>query len=167
MVNHSFRPFVRRYRYKKMKNVLSQLLIILSLMEECVFLVTQSSPPLCNPMDCSPWNPWAIAMGPTGSSLHGILQASILEWVAISSSKNWGERIIKSAVIGVFNKHREVTEVTSNSSNGEVKVAQLCPTVCNPVNYIVHGILQARILQYVPFSREFPNPEIKPRSPTL
>ena len=33
---------------------------------------------LCNPMDCSP----------PGSSVHGILQAKILDWVAISSS--WG-----------------------------------------------------------------------------
>ena len=37
----------------------------------------------------------------------------------------------------------------------KVKVAQLCPTLCNPVDYIVHGILQARILEWVafPFSR--------------
>ena len=32
---------------------------------------------LCNPRDCSP----------PGSSVHGILQARILEWVAISSSR--------------------------------------------------------------------------------
>ena len=37
----------------------------------------------------------------------------------------------------------------------KVKVAQLCPILCNPVDYRVHGILQARILQWVafPFSR--------------
>ena len=29
----------------------------------------------------------------------------------------------------------------------EVKVAQLCSTLCNPMGYIVHGILQARILE--------------------
>ena len=28
----------------------------------------------------------------------------------------------------------------------KVKVAQSCPTFCDPVDYIVHGILQARIL---------------------
>ena len=33
----------------------------------------------CNPMDCSP----------PGSSLHGLCQARILEWVAISFSKLW------------------------------------------------------------------------------
>ena len=36
-----------------------------------------------------------------------------------------------------------------------VKVAQLCLTFCDPMDYIVHGILQARILEWVafPFSR--------------
>ena len=41
---------------------------------QSVVLVTQSCPTLCNPMDCSP----------PGSSVHGILQARILEWAAIS-----------------------------------------------------------------------------------
>ena len=41
-------------------------------------LVAQSCPTLCDPMDCSP----------PGSSVHGILQARILEWVAISSSQD-------------------------------------------------------------------------------
>ena len=36
-----------------------------------------------------------------------------------------------------------------------VKVAQLCQTLCNPMGYTFHGILQARILEWVafPFSR--------------
>ena len=29
----------------------------------------------------------------------------------------------------------------------KVKVAQLCPTLCYPMDYKVHGILQARILE--------------------
>ena len=37
----------------------------------------QSSSTLCSPMDCSP----------PGSSVHGILQARILEWVAMPSSR--------------------------------------------------------------------------------
>ena len=40
-------------------------------------LVTQSCPTLCNSMDCSP----------PGSSVHGILQARILEWAAILFSR--------------------------------------------------------------------------------
>ena len=37
----------------------------------------------------------------------------------------------------------------------KVKVAQLCLTLCNPKDYTVHGILQARILECIgfPFSR--------------
>ena len=33
----------------------------------------------------------------------------------------------------------------------KVKVAQLCLTLCDPVDYTVHGILQARILEWVAF----------------
>ena len=38
---------------------------------------------------------------------------------------------------------------------GKGKVAQLCPTLCDPMDYTGHGILQARILEWVafPFSR--------------
>ena len=39
--------------------------------------VAQSCLTLCDPVDCSP----------PGSSVHGILQARILEWVAISFSR--------------------------------------------------------------------------------
>ena len=39
--------------------------------------VAQSCPTLCDPMDCSP----------PGSSVHGIHQARILEWIAISFSR--------------------------------------------------------------------------------
>ena len=50
-----------------------------------------------------------------------------------------------------------------------MKVAQLCLTLCDPMNYIVYGILQARILEGVafPLSRDLPNPRIGPSSPTL
>ena len=44
--------------------------------DECVW-VAQSCPTLCDPMDCRL----------SGSSDHGILQARILEWVAIPFSK--------------------------------------------------------------------------------
>ena len=40
-------------------------------------------------------------------------------------------------------------------TTGESEIAQSCPTLCNPMDYTVHGILQARILEWVafPFSR--------------
>ena len=50
--------------------------MILSFCAVCAKLL-QSCPTLCNPMDCSP----------PGFSVHGILQARILEWVAMPSSK--------------------------------------------------------------------------------
>ena len=42
----------------------------------------------------------------------------------------------------------------------KVKVAQPCPTLCDPMNYTAHGILQARILEWVafPFSRGSSHP---------
>ena len=51
----------------------------------------------------------------------------------------------------------------------EVKVAQLCPTLCVPMDYTVRGILQARILEWAAFafSSDLPNPGIEPRCPTL
>ena len=51
----------------------------------------------------------------------------------------------------------------------KVKVAQSCPTLCDPMDYTVHGILQAKILEWVAFSfpGHLPNPGIKPRSPAL
>ena len=52
-------------------------------------LVAQLCPTLCDPMDCSL----------PGSSVHGILQARILAWVAISSSRG-------------FSQHRNWTQVS-------------------------------------------------------
>ena len=51
----------------------------------------------------------------------------------------------------------------------EVKVTQSCPTLCDPMDCIVHGILQARILEWVAFSspEDLPNPRIESRSPAL
>ena len=50
-----------------------------------------------------------------------------------------------------------------------MKVAPSCPTLCDPMDYTVYGILQARILEWaaVPFSRDLLNPGTEPRSPTL
>ena len=47
-----------------------------------------------------------------------------------------------------------------------MKVIQSCPTrLCNPMDYTVHGILQARILKWVPFN--FSGGSSQPRSPAL
>ena len=51
----------------------------------------------------------------------------------------------------------------------KVKVAQLCLTLCKPMDYIVHGTLQAGTLEWVafPFSGGSSQPQVEPRSPTL
>ena len=48
-----------------------------------------------------------------------------------------------------------MASVGKAESEVKMKVAQLCPTLCDPMDYAVHGILQARILEWVafPFSR--------------
>ena len=57
--------------------------------------VAQLCPTLCNPMDCSP----------LGSSVHGILQARIMEWDAIPSfrASSWPrDRTQVSCIAGRF-----------------------------------------------------------------
>ena len=60
-------------------------------------------------------------------------------------------------------------DVLTQSMLPLVKVTQSCLTLCDPMDYTVCGILQARILEWVTIScsRNLPNPGIKPRSPTL
>ena len=104
-------------------------------------LVTQSCPTLCNPMDCSP----------SGASVHGILQARILEWVASRFSL--------------------LTLLCY------AKLLQSCPTLCDPIDRsppgsIVPGILQARILEWVAISfssawKEKSESEVAQSCPTL
>ena len=45
----------------------------------------------------------------------------------------------------------------------------MCSTLCDPMDYTVHGILQARILKWVafPFSRGSSQLGIKPRFPAF
>ena len=47
--------------------------------------------------------------------------------------------------------------------SSEVKVAQSCPALCNPMDYTAHGILEARILEWV--SRIAGSPAALPAEP--
>ena len=52
------------------------------------------------------------------------------------------------------------------------EVCQSCPTLCDPVDCSppgssVRGILQARILEWVPAPGDLPNPGIEPRFPAM
>ena len=51
-----------------------------------------------------------------------------------------------------WNKGVEHWQLKKNKWS-EVKVVQSCLTLCDPMDYTVHGILQARIYWAFPFSR--------------
>jgi len=53
---------------------------------------------------------------------------------------------------GTHHKLREASNCTMSSQVKEikeVKVAQSCPTICDPMDYTVRGIFQARTLEWV------------------
>ena len=47
--------------------------------------------------------------------------------------------------LGYFTDHHGI------KPKKKVKVAQSCPTLCDPMDYAVHGVFQARILEWVAF----------------
>ena len=114
----------------------------------CVYAqLFQSCPTLWDPMDHSP----------PGSSVHGILQARILERVAVPSSRGSSQPRVRTQVSPALQADSLPAEPQGKPIEGmklKVKVAQSCPTLCDPMDYTVHGILQARILEGVayPFS---------------
>ena len=57
--------------------------------------VAQSCPALCDPMDCSP----------PGSSIHGVFQARIREWVAISFSRGSSQPRDQTWVSRIAGRH--------------------------------------------------------------
>ena len=92
--------------------------------------VAQSCPTLRDPMDCSL----------PGSSIHGIFQARVLEWGAI-------EHTLK------YNTKLSCIDFPQLSSVQFSSVAQLCPTLSDPMDYSppgssFHRIFQARVLEW-------------------
>ena len=92
-------------------------------------LVAQPCLILCNPMDCRL----------PGSSVHGILQAIILEWVAMPFSGGWGGVLPTQGSNPDLSHWRQILYPLSHQGN-------------------------QRILQWVTYasSRDLPNPGIKP-----
>ena len=87
---------------------------------QCMKVKSKSEVAHSDPMDCSL----------PGSSVHGIFQARVLEWVAIAFSNPW---------------------------SAAAKSLQSCPTLCDPIDgsppgSAVPGILQARTLEWVAIS---------------
>ena len=82
MKEESYSGSRKKYEYHENKTSFIQLTRALMVQPYsevcvCVCVCAQSCLTLCDPMDC----------GPPGSSVHGIYQARILEWVAFSFSK--------------------------------------------------------------------------------
>ena len=80
-----------------------------------------------------------------------------------SNLTNYPLNLVKSFTLLVFSFDTFMKQVANSWSCNlyhsllalKMKVAQSCPALCNPMDYTVHGILQARILEWVafPFSR--------------
>ena len=85
---------------------------------------------------------------PPGSSVHGISQTRILEWVAISFSNGSSQpsdgNPVSWLASGFFTPEPPLKV--------KAQVTQSGPTLCKPIDYTIHGILQAKILVWVAFS---------------
>ena len=70
------------------------------------------------------------------------------------------QRVTGSTVMGWLIKQSIPRGKIAEQPIDGLKVTQSCPTLCNPMNYTIHGILQARILEWVafPFSRGSSHP---------
>ena len=152
---------------------------------------------------------------PPGSSVQGIFQARVLEWVAISSYRDFQPISCVSCMAGgcsiaepsrkphlyprptlfstrlwwaspnkvssLWSLDTDAGNLYSNwitflklwlehfESEGESEVAQPCPTLCDPMDCSLpgsslHGILQARILEWVAIS--FSRGSSQPRDQT-
>ena len=110
-------------------------------------LVARLCPTLGKPVDCSP----------PGSSVHGFLQARILEWVAISFSGGSSQprnQTWVSGIAGILFTNLAMREAPTRKPESAQKIedtrnvcvhAQSCSTLCDPMDYSlpsssVHGI---------------------------
>ena len=95
-------------------------------------LVPELCPTLCNPMDCSP----------PGSSVHGVLQARVLEWVAISFSRG-------------SSQSRDQSRVCCNSCLGRRIVLPLSHMGSLFLNISIYMILEGS--HFLSYSEQFEN----------
>ena len=145
--------------------------------------VAQSCPTLSDPMDCSP----------PGSSVHGIFQARVLEWVAIAFSIEnppimqeswvpsldwedpWKREQLTTPVFWSEEFHGQRTsspwglEESDTTAAAAAKSLQSCPTLRDPIDGSppgspVPGILQAKTLDFMKVKSES---EVAQSCPTL
>ena len=111
--------------------------------------IAQLCPTLYDPVDCSP----------PGSSIHGILQARILEWVAISFSKNTQKNCTKKDLLDPDNHDAVITHpepdileckvkwalgsiATNKASGGDGILVELFPIVKDDAVKVRYSIYQ-------------------------
>ena len=100
---------------------------------------------LCNSMDCSP----------AGSSLHEILQARVLVWAAMPFSKESANPVIKATSL-ICLLHRQLGSLPLMPPVCAQSL-QSCLTLYDPMDSSptgssVHGVVLARILEWVAIS---------------
>ena len=101
-------------------------------------IISPSCLTLCEPMDYI---------------VHGILQATILAWVAVPFTRGPSQLRDQTQVSRIAGRF-----FASWATRKALLFAQLCSTLCNPMDYSLPGssvqeISQARILEWVSFSR--------------
>ena len=109
--------------------------------------VAQSCLILCDPMDCSQ----------SDSSVHGILQVRIMEWVVISFSRGSSQPRDQTRVSCIANRLFTAEPPKTPQVFAAAKLLQSHPTLCNPINSSPPGspvprILQARTPEWVAMS---------------
>ena len=133
----------------------------------CCCLVTKSCPTLCNLMDCSP----------PGSSVHGISQARMLEWVAISFSRGPSQTresnlcLLHWQVDSFLLSYQRSLIHTGLSSVQLLSRVRLFATPWTVARHapLSMGFSRQECWSGLPFPSpgDLPNPGIEPRSPAL
>ena len=111
----------------------------LSNVSPCCVLVIQSCPTLCYPCTAAYQAPLSMGFPSKNTAVgyHSLFQQVF-----------WTQR----SNLGLLHR-RQILYCLSYQVLAVkwVKVAQSCLTLCDPMDYIVHGILQARILEWAAF----------------
>ena len=79
------------------------------------------------------------------AAIHGVPKSQT--WLSDWSDLIWSEYHAFVAMIGAL----FVFSTFINDLKVKVKVSQSCPIICDPMDYTVHGIFQARIQEWVAF----------------
>ena len=97
--------------------------------------ITQSCPTVCNSTDCSP----------PGSSVHGILQARILKWIAMPTQGDLPDPGVEPGSLPFLHEGIDSLSLVTHGSPAFPSVqfssvAQSFPTLCDPMNCSTPGL---------------------------